>query len=78
MLQDPYPMEKNPDEILMFMRFVEHELALPARNFFNGLLEYYGIASTPTVSSILLSLSIFAKLSWGLSPTRYSSESSSA
>jgi hypothetical protein len=40
---DPYPMEKNPDEIPMFTRFVEHWLALPANNFFKGLLEYYGI-----------------------------------
>jgi hypothetical protein len=36
---DPYPMEKNPDEILMFTRFMEGGLALPARNFFKGLLE---------------------------------------
>jgi hypothetical protein len=27
---DPYPMEKNPDEVLMFARFVERGLALPA------------------------------------------------
>jgi hypothetical protein len=40
---DPHQMEKNPDEIPMFMRFVERELALPASNFFKGLLEYYGI-----------------------------------
>jgi hypothetical protein len=40
---DPYPMEKNPDEIPMFTRFAERELALPASNFFKGLLEYYGI-----------------------------------
>jgi hypothetical protein len=40
---DPYPMEKNSDEILMFTRFVERGLALPASNFFKGLLEYYGI-----------------------------------
>jgi hypothetical protein len=40
---DPYPMEKNPDEIPMFTRFVERGLALPASNFFKGLLEYYGI-----------------------------------
>jgi hypothetical protein len=40
---DPYPMEKNPDEIPMFTRFVECGLALPASNFFKGLLEYYGI-----------------------------------
>jgi hypothetical protein len=40
---DPYPMEKNPDEISMFTRFTERGLALPTSNFFTGLLEYYGI-----------------------------------
>jgi hypothetical protein len=40
---DLYPMEKNLDEIPMFTRFVERGLALPASNFFEGLLEYYGI-----------------------------------
>jgi hypothetical protein len=39
---DPYPMKKNPDEIPMFTRFVECRLALPASNFFKGLLDYYG------------------------------------
>jgi hypothetical protein len=34
---DPYPMEKNPDEIPMFTRFMERGLALPASNFFKGL-----------------------------------------
>jgi hypothetical protein len=40
---DPYPMEKNPDEIPMFARFVERGLALLASDFFKGLLKYYGI-----------------------------------
>jgi hypothetical protein len=40
---DPYPMEKNPDEVPMFARFVERRLALPASDFFKGLLKYYGI-----------------------------------
>jgi hypothetical protein len=40
---DPYPMEKIPDEIPMFARFVERGLALPASDFFKGLLDYYGI-----------------------------------
>jgi hypothetical protein len=40
---DPYPMEKNPDEIPMFTHFVERGLALPASSFFKGLLEYYVI-----------------------------------
>jgi hypothetical protein len=40
---DSYPMEKNPDEILMFTRFAERGLSLPASDFFKGLLGYYGI-----------------------------------
>jgi hypothetical protein len=40
---DPYPMEKNPDEVHMFARFVERVLVLPASDFFKGLLKYYGI-----------------------------------
>jgi hypothetical protein len=40
---DPYPMEKNPDEIPMFARFVKRELALQASDFFKGLLKYYGM-----------------------------------
>jgi hypothetical protein len=40
---DPYPMDKNPDEIPMFVRFVERGLALLASDFFKGLLKYYGI-----------------------------------
>jgi hypothetical protein len=41
--RDPYPMEKNPDEIPMFAWFVERGLALPASDFFKGLLKYYGV-----------------------------------
>jgi hypothetical protein len=37
---DPYPMEKNPDEIPMFARFVERGLALSASDLFKGLLRY--------------------------------------
>jgi hypothetical protein len=40
---DPYPMEKNADEIPMFTRFAERELSLPASDFFMGLIGYYGI-----------------------------------
>jgi hypothetical protein len=40
---DPYPMEKNPNEIPMFTRFAERGLSLPASDFFKGLLGYYGI-----------------------------------
>jgi hypothetical protein len=40
---DPYPMEKNPDEIPMFARFAERGLSLPASDCFKGLLGYYGI-----------------------------------
>jgi hypothetical protein len=40
---DPYPMEKNEDEIPMFARFAERGLSLPASDFFKGLMRYYGI-----------------------------------
>jgi hypothetical protein len=76
---DPYPMEKNPDEIPMFTRFAERWLSLPASDFFKGLLGYYGIEYlnlNPMVSSIPPSLCISAKLSWGSSPNGYCSENS--
>jgi hypothetical protein len=77
---DPYPMEKNPDEIPMFTRFVERGLSLPASNFFKGLLEYYDIVYlnlNPTVSSTLPCSCISAKPSWGSNPTGYFSGNSS-
>jgi hypothetical protein len=40
---DPYLMEKAEDEISMFARFAERGLALPASDFFKGLLGYYGV-----------------------------------
>jgi hypothetical protein len=40
---DPYPMEKNPDKIPMFARFVKRGLMLPANDFFKGMLRYYDI-----------------------------------
>jgi hypothetical protein len=40
---DPYSMEKNPDEIPMFARFMERGLVVPASDFFKGLLRYYDI-----------------------------------
>jgi hypothetical protein len=40
---DPYSMEKSEDEILMFARFAERGLVLPASDFFKGLMGYYDI-----------------------------------
>jgi hypothetical protein len=40
---DPYPMEKNEDEIPMFARLTKRGLSLSASNFFKGLIGYYGI-----------------------------------
>jgi hypothetical protein len=77
---DPYPMEKNPDEIPIFTRFAERGLSLPVSDFFKGLLGYYGIeylTSTPTVSSTPQSSYISAKPCWGSSPIGSCSESSS-
>jgi hypothetical protein len=38
----PYPQE-NVDEIILFQHFIERGLALPASNFFRGLLYFYGL-----------------------------------
>jgi hypothetical protein len=56
---DPYPMEKNPDEVPMFARFVERGLALPASNFFKGLLKYYGIESLNLNPNGIFHISVF-------------------
>jgi hypothetical protein len=40
---DPYPMEKNPDEIPIFTRFAKRGLSLQASDLFKRLLGYYGI-----------------------------------
>jgi hypothetical protein len=56
---DPYPMEKNPDEIPMFARFVERGLALPASDFFKGLLSYYGIEYHNLNSNGIFHVSVF-------------------
>jgi hypothetical protein len=77
---DPYPMEKSEDEIPMFARFAERRLALPASDFFKGLLGYYGVEYlnlNPNVFSIPLSSSTSVKRSWGSSPTGSCSGSSS-
>jgi hypothetical protein len=78
---DPYPMEKNPDEIPMFAQFVERGLALPASDYFKGLYKYYGIEYlnlNPNGIFTSPSSSISARPSWGSSPTGSCSESSSA
>jgi hypothetical protein len=78
---DPYPMEKAEDEIPMFACFAECGLALPASDFFKGLLGYYGVeyltTSTPTVFSIPQSSSISMRRSWGSSRTGSCSGNSS-
>jgi hypothetical protein len=78
---DPYPMEKNLDEIPMFARFVERGLALPVSDFFKGLLKYYGIEYlnlNPNRIFTSLSSSISVKPLWGSSPTGSCSGNSSA
>jgi hypothetical protein len=64
----------------MFMRFVDRGLALPASNFFKGLLEYYGIEYLNLNPNGIFHMSVFvhfAKHSWGSRPTVYSFGSSS-
>jgi hypothetical protein len=59
---DPYPMEKNPNEIPIFARFVERRLALPASDFFKGLLKYYGIEYLNVNPNKIFHVSVFVHL----------------
>jgi hypothetical protein len=77
---DPYPMEKNSDEVPMFARFVDRGLALPASDFFKGLLQYYNIEYlnlNPNDVFTSPSSYISARHSWGSSPTGSCSGNSS-
>jgi hypothetical protein len=78
---DPYPMERAEDEIPMFARFVERGLALPASDFFMGLLGYYGVEYRDLNPNGIFHTAVFVhfvKLSLGSSRTGSSSRSSSA
>jgi hypothetical protein len=75
---DPYPMEKNPDEIPMFTQFAEQGLSLPASDFFKGLLEYYGIEYLNLNPNGIFHTSVFVHFReafLGSNPTGYSSGS---
>jgi hypothetical protein len=66
---DPYPMEKNPDRVPIFARFMEHRLALRASDFFKGLLKYYGIEYFNMNPNGIFHVSApFVKHSWESSP----------
>jgi hypothetical protein len=56
---DPYPMEKNPDDIPMFARFVERGMAPPASDFFKGILRYYDIECLNLNPNGILHVSVF-------------------
>jgi hypothetical protein len=56
---DSYLMEKNLDEIPMFAQFVERGLALPASEFFKGMLRYYGIDYLNLNPNEILHVSVF-------------------
>jgi hypothetical protein len=77
---DPYPMEKNADEISMFTRFVERGLSLPASDLFKGLLEYYGIEYLNLNPNGIFHTSVFVHFCeafLGIKPTGYFSGNSS-
>jgi hypothetical protein len=77
---DPYPMEKNPDQIPMFARFAERGLSLPASDFFKGLLGYYGIEYLNLNPNGIFHTAVFVhfvKPFWGSSPIGSCSGSSS-
>jgi hypothetical protein len=67
-------MEKNPDEIPMFARFVERGLALPSNDFFKGLLRYYDIEYLNLNPNGVFHVSIFIRL-WESNPTGFYFES---
>jgi hypothetical protein len=52
-------MEKSEDEIPMFARFAERGLALPASNFFKGLMGYYGIEYLNLNPNGILHIAVF-------------------
>jgi hypothetical protein len=56
---DPYPMEKNPNEIPMFARFVERGLAVLTSDFFKGLLRYYDIEYLNLNPNSIFHVSVF-------------------
>jgi hypothetical protein len=56
---DPYPMEKNPDEIPMFARFVERGLVMPTIDFLKDMLRYYGIEYLNLNSNGIFHVSVF-------------------
>jgi hypothetical protein len=56
---DPYPMQMNPDEILMFVRFSERGLAVSISDFFKGLLRYYDIEFLNLNSNGIFHVSVF-------------------
>jgi hypothetical protein len=58
---DKRPYE-GAKEIVLFQYFVEHRLALPASNFFHGLLFYYGIQLHHLNPNSILHISIFVHL----------------
>jgi hypothetical protein len=78
---DPYPMEKNPNDFPMVARFVERGLALPASDFFKGLLNYYGIEYLNLNSNGIFHVSVFVhscEAFLGIKPHCVLLESSSA
>ena len=52
----------DPDEIVLFVPFIEHGLGLPASPFLHGFLHYYGITLNHLNPNSILHLSIFVHL----------------
>jgi hypothetical protein len=73
---DPYPMEKNEDEIPMFMRFTERGLSLSTSNFFKGLMGHYGVEYLNLNPNGIFHTAVFVHF-WESSPIRSCSGSSS-
>jgi hypothetical protein len=73
---NPYPMEKNEDEIPMFMRFTERGLSLSMSNFFKGLMGHNGVEYLNLNPNGIFHTAVFVHF-WESSPIRSCSGSSS-
>ena len=56
---EKHPMEKSPDEIPQFAGFCERGLALPASDFFRGVLHHWGLEHTHLNPNSIFHISVF-------------------
>ena len=66
------PPREESQEIVTFLSFVLRGFAIPASDFFRGLLHYWGVQVHHLTPNSILHIAIFVHLceaTWGLRPT---------